>query len=61
MTEFTRSAQRSRLRDLGTVDLVVIGAGMTGAGVAVDAAARGLSVVLLDKGCLLYTSDAADE
>ena len=50
MTEFTRSAQRSRLSDLGTVDLVVIGAGMTGAGVAVDAAARGLSVVLLDKG-----------
>ncbi len=33
-----------------TFDVVVIGAGMTGAGVAVDAAARGLSVALLDKG-----------
>ncbi len=35
-----------------TFDVVVIGAGMTGAGVAVDAAARGLSVALLDKGDL---------
>jgi len=31
-------------------DLVVIGAGMTGAGVALDAAARGLSVALVDAG-----------
>ena len=50
MTDFIRSVQRQRLSQIGTVDLVVIGAGMTGAGVAVDAAARGLSVVLLDKG-----------
>ncbi len=33
-----------------TFDVVVIGAGMTGTGVAVDAAARGLNVALLDKG-----------
>jgi len=31
-------------------DVVVIGAGMTGAGVAVDAASRGLKVALIDKG-----------
>jgi glycerol-3-phosphate dehydrogenase len=31
-------------------DLIVIGAGMTGAGVAVDAAQRGLSVALIDAG-----------
>ena len=33
-----------------TYDLVVIGAGMTGAGVALDAASRGLSVALIDRG-----------
>jgi glycerol-3-phosphate dehydrogenase len=36
----------------GTQDLVVIGGGVTGAGVALDAAARGLSVVLLEAGDL---------
>ncbi len=44
-----------RARDLAaatqqTADLLVIGAGVTGAGVALDAAARGLSVVLVDAG-----------
>ena len=34
----------------GTYDVVVIGAGMTGAGVAVDAASRGLKVALIDAG-----------
>jgi len=33
-----------------TYDVVVIGAGMTGAGVAVDAASRGLKVALIDSG-----------
>ena len=33
-----------------TYDVVVIGAGMTGAGVAVDAASRGLKVALVDAG-----------
>ena len=33
-----------------TFDVVVIGAGMTGAGVAVDAASRGLKVALIDSG-----------
>jgi glycerol-3-phosphate dehydrogenase len=36
----------------GTHDMVVIGGGVTGAGVALDAAARGLSVVLLESGDL---------
>ena len=36
----------------GTHDLVVVGGGVTGAGVALDAASRGLSVVLLEAGDL---------
>ena len=36
----------------GAQDVVVIGGGVTGAGVALDAAARGLSVVLLEAGDL---------
>ena len=47
------SAER-RARDLdvlagGPVDMVVVGGGVTGAGVALDAASRGLSVVLLER------------
>ncbi len=34
----------------GTFDVIVIGAGMTGAGVALDAASRGLRVALIDSG-----------
>ncbi|MHA7268727.1 glycerol-3-phosphate dehydrogenase/oxidase [Arthrobacter sp. HLT1-20] len=34
--------------DAHTVDVVVVGAGITGAGVALDAASRGLSVALID-------------
>lgn len=47
MSTFERE---SAWRALATrhVDVLVIGAGMTGAGVALDAAARGLSVVLVD-------------
>src|SRR6267142_6451654 len=33
-----------------TADLIVIGAGINGAGIARDAAMRGLNVLLLDKG-----------
>ena len=36
----------------GRFDVVVVGGGVTGAGVALDAAARGLSVVLVDAGDL---------
>ena len=48
---------RYRSDDVGdatdaVVDLIVIGAGATGAGVALDAASRGMSVVVLDMGDL---------
>jgi glycerol-3-phosphate dehydrogenase len=43
-----RSAQIGRLRTLKKVDLAVIGGGATGLGVALDAAARGFSVLLLE-------------
>ncbi len=36
----------------GEVDVLVVGAGATGAGVALDAASRGLSVVAIDRGDL---------
>src|SRR3954463_123381 len=34
----------------GTFDLLILGGGITGAGVALDAALRGLRVALIDKG-----------
>src|SRR5437764_6428069 len=34
----------------GTFDLLILGGGITGAGVALDASLRGLSVALIDKG-----------
>jgi glycerol-3-phosphate dehydrogenase len=37
------------MKDLGQVDLVVIGGGINGAGIARDAAGRGLSVILCEK------------
>lgn len=48
------SAERRRLdiehlADGGAVDLLVIGGGVTGAGVALDAASRGLSVALVER------------
>ena len=46
---------RNRATDIATLkgetaDLIVIGGGITGAGIALDAASRGLKVVLLEKG-----------
>lgn len=40
------------MKDLGSVDLVVIGGGINGAGIARDAAGRGLSVIMCEKGDL---------
>lgn len=48
-TPFDRDLALARLRD-EEFDVLVIGGGITGAGVALDAAARGLSVALVDKG-----------
>ncbi|MFM7063007.1 MAG: FAD-dependent oxidoreductase, partial [Actinomycetes bacterium] len=45
---FERSASLAALRD-ETFDLVVIGGGVTGAGVALDAAARGLRTALVER------------
>ena len=48
-----RSAEIAEL-DAAPVDLLVIGGGVTGAGVALDAATRGLSVVLVEKHDLAF-------
>lgn len=47
-----RRAEDLRTAAAQTHDVVVVGAGVTGAGVALDAAARGLSVVLVEAGDL---------
>lgn len=49
-----RGADLAALGDGAPVDVVVIGGGITGAGVALDAASRGLSVVLVDKHDLAF-------
>ncbi len=49
MAKWTRSDELHVLEN-STFDLVVIGAGVTGAGVALDAASRGLRVALIDAG-----------
>ncbi len=48
LTPARRAADVAAL-DGGDVDVVVVGGGVTGAGVALDAAARGLSVALLER------------
>jgi glycerol-3-phosphate dehydrogenase len=45
--------------DAASFDVIVVGAGINGAGVARDAAMRGLRVLLLDKGDLGGASTAA--
>ncbi|OAN37713.1 glycerol-3-phosphate dehydrogenase/oxidase [Mycolicibacterium iranicum] len=49
-----RSADLAALSDGATVDIVVIGGGITGTGIALDAATRGLSVVLVEKHDLAF-------
>ena len=49
MNEFDRDRALARLAD-EEFDVLVIGGGITGAGVALDAAARGLRTALVDKG-----------
>ncbi len=44
-----RAAELTALADNGPVDVLVVGGGVTGTGIALDAAARGLSVVLVEK------------
>jgi glycerol-3-phosphate dehydrogenase len=47
-----RTAELEQLADGETVDVLVVGGGITGAGVALDAASRGLSVALIERGDL---------
>ncbi|MDZ4266523.1 MAG: glycerol-3-phosphate dehydrogenase, partial [Mycobacterium sp.] len=42
-----RANELGELAEGATVDLIVIGGGITGAGIALDAATRGLSVALV--------------
>ncbi|HZO68081.1 MAG TPA: glycerol-3-phosphate dehydrogenase/oxidase [Kribbellaceae bacterium] len=49
-----RARDLERLEAGGPVDLLVVGGGVTGAGVALDAASRGLSVVLAEKHDLAF-------
>jgi len=49
-----RSAELADLGNGGQVDVLVIGGGITGAGIALDAACRGLSVVLVEKHDLAF-------
>ena len=44
-----RAADLSAVADGGLVDVIVIGGGITGAGIALDAASRGLTAVLVEK------------
>ncbi|MEM1418691.1 MAG: glycerol-3-phosphate dehydrogenase/oxidase, partial [Myxococcota bacterium] len=50
----TQPAMWAALRDGGPFDLVVVGGGITGAGVARDAARRGLRVALVEQRDLAY-------
>jgi glycerol-3-phosphate dehydrogenase len=49
LNEPRRTAELERLAGGEVVDVVVVGGGITGAGVALDAASRGLSVALLER------------
>jgi glycerol-3-phosphate dehydrogenase len=54
-----RAADLARVTAGGTVDLAVVGGGVVGAGVALDAASRGLSVVLLERSDLAAGTSGA--
>jgi len=58
---FSRSTRDARLRSLDghAFDVLVVGAGITGAGIARDAAMRGLKVALVDKGDLAAGTSSA--
>ena len=52
LTRARREADLEALADSLTVDVLVVGGGVTGVGVALDAITRGLSVALLERGDL---------
>ena len=49
LNEARRASDLEALAGGETVDVVVVGGGVTGAGIALDAASRGLSVALLER------------
>ncbi|WP_040795032.1 glycerol-3-phosphate dehydrogenase/oxidase [Nocardia higoensis] len=49
-----RTRELHELGDLGTVDVLVVGGGVTGAGTALDAASRGLRTVLVERRDLAF-------
>ena len=49
-----RTSELAELADGGTIDVVVIGGGITGVGIALDAATRGLTVALVEKHDLAF-------
>ena len=53
-----RATELTRLAEGEPVDVVVVGGGITGAGVALDAASRGLSVALLERRDLAHGTRA---
>ena len=52
LTAERRAADLARLVDGWRPDVLVVGAGFTGAGIALDAATRGLEVAVVDRGDL---------
>ena len=58
---FSRATRNARLTEVEDqpFDLLVVGAGITGAGIARDAAMRGLRVALVDKGDLASGTSSA--
>lgn len=54
LTRTRRSTELAALADGLPVDVIVIGGGITGAGIALDAATRGLSVALVEKHDLAF-------
>lgn len=59
LTAGRRAGELAELADGQSVDVVVIGGGITGVGVALDAAARGLSVALVERGDLAAGASGA--
>src|SRR5690606_5286034 len=49
-----RARELQKLGDLGMVDVLVVGGGVTGAGAALDAASRGLRTVLVERRDLAF-------
>src|ERR687896_2622145 len=54
LNEARRAVELERLAGGERVDVVVVGGGITGVGVALDAASRGLSVALLERCALAH-------